>query len=397
MKMRMWMRMLAVAAIVALGASTAAASPDSRRMGRAKDFIADEQWARAIDELKAAADDRKEPNRDEALFWLAHSEHQAQDLAAAIETIARLEREFPTSRWVRPARSLRVEIAQRLRRDDVLWWTATPPPPPAAPPAPAPPPRTPTPSPPATPKPPRQPAPPPPAEYAPMPPPPPEPMPGWLPEPFEPDTDLRIQALGSLIQTHAAQVIPLLREIALESKDPSEARRAVFVLAQSGRPDARMTVVDVARNAPEVVRIAAVRELGRFGGDGVGADLLKVYSTATPRLKREVVSSLAVLGRNADTTILLRIARTEEDAQVRNVAILTLGRAGVSGGQLAQLYVQAPRDSRRTVLVALCNARDEDELIRIASSEKDSMLRLEARRQLKLLGTPKALKYLSGK
>jgi hypothetical protein len=408
MTIRIWIGALAASAALMVSSSSLAAVPDSRRMERAKDFIADEQWTRAIDELRAAVEDKREPNRDEALFWLAHSEHQAQDLAAAIETVARLEREFPTSRWVRPARSLRIEIAQRLKRDDVLWWTATPPPPapPVGPVAATPPPSAPVPPPrPNRPKapipvaatPPRPvPSPSPlPDPATPAPPPlPPEPL-GWVPAPFEPDTDLRIQALGSLLQTHAAQVIPLLKEIALESKDPSEARRAVFVLAQSGRPDARTTVVEVARRGPEVVRIAAVRELGRFGDANAGADLLQVYSTATPRLKREVVSSLAVLGNRADSGILYKIARTEPDTQVRNVAILTLGRTGVNAGQLGKLYVEAPKDSRRTVLVALCNARDEDELIRIASVEQEPLLRQEARRQLRLLGTAKALKYLA--
>ena len=119
-----------------LGAAVVAAAPapDSKRLGRAKDYIADEQWPRAVAELKAVVDDPKEPNRDEALFWLAHSEHQTGDQASAIETIARLERDYPSSKWVRPARSLRIEIAQRLRRDDFLWWTAVPPAPPAPPP-----------------------------------------------------------------------------------------------------------------------------------------------------------------------------------------------------------------------------------------------------------------------
>src|SRR6478672_9571788 len=98
-----------------LGAAVVAAAPapDSKRLGRAKDYIADEQWPRAVAELKAVVDDPKEPNRDEALFWLAHSEHQTGDQASAIETIARLERDYPSSKWVRPARSLRIEIAQR--------------------------------------------------------------------------------------------------------------------------------------------------------------------------------------------------------------------------------------------------------------------------------------------
>ena len=124
-----------------------AAPAESKRMERAKDLIADEQWVRAIDELKAAAADPKEPNKDEALFWLAHSENQARDYKTAIDTIRRLEQGFPASRWVKPARSLRIEIAQRLQRSDVLWYTAAPPPPVAVPPQP----RTPTPAPPAPP------------------------------------------------------------------------------------------------------------------------------------------------------------------------------------------------------------------------------------------------------
>jgi HEAT repeat protein len=391
-----------IAAFVSLSAGSALAmAPDSKRLARAKDFIADEQWQRAIDELKAAAVDSKEPNRDEALFWLAHSEHQVQDLAAAVDTIARLERDFPTSRWVRPARSLRVEIAQQLKRDDVLWYTATPPPPPPAPAAPgvappAPPP-APTPRTPAAPRAPRPPSstPPPPGWPAPVPPPPPPDPAAWFPAPFEPDTDLRIQALGSLLETNPDRVIPLLKQIALASKDSSEARRAVFVLAQSDRPEARTTVVEVARSGSEPVRIAAVRELGRFGGADTGPELMEVYSTATARVKREVVSSLAVLGNSADNAALFTIARTESDPQVRNVAILTLGRPGTKDlPKLRALYASAPYDSRRTVLLALASARDEDELIRIASTEGDPLLQQEARRQLRLLGTPKALKYL---
>ncbi len=101
-------------------------APESKRLGRAKDYIADEQWPRAIEELRVAVADSKEPRRDEALYWLAHSLNQSGDQASAVETIGRLERDFPSSMWVKPARSLRIEIAVRLHRSDVLWWTALP-------------------------------------------------------------------------------------------------------------------------------------------------------------------------------------------------------------------------------------------------------------------------------
>jgi HEAT repeat protein len=362
----------------------AAPAGDSQRLGRAKDYIADEQWAHAIAELKAAVNDPKEPSRDEALFWLAHSEYQAGDPAAAIETVARLERDFPSSRWVRPARSLRVEIAERLRRDDVLWYVATPPPPP--PPALPAPPRVPTPAvqptpaaPPAV----APPAPPTPApRWTPAAPPPPAQPRAWIPAPFHADTDLRIEALSSLIRDHPDRVIPLLKDIALDNDDVSEARRAIFVLAQSGNPAARRTIVDLAREATETVRIAAVRELGRFGGADVTHQLLRVYADATPRVKREVVISL---GDHADAAALVRIARTESDPALRDTAIVTLGRAGARE-PLRTLYADGPRDARHAVITALFNARDVEELARIARTDPDPDVRRDARERLRLLG-----------
>jgi len=188
-------------------------------------------------------------------------------------------------------------------------------------------------------------------------------------------------------------VIPLLKEIAFDTDNPADARRAVFVLAQSTRPDAHNTIVDVAKRGPVPVRIAAVRELGRVDTPNVSAELMQVYSTASDnaRIKREVVSSL---GARADHAALLRIAKTEADDFVRNTAIVTLGRTGARE-QLATLYVQAPRASRSAVLTALLAAKDEDQLIKIADTEKDPVLRQQALRQLRMLGTPKALRYLS--
>ncbi|HEY2433738.1 MAG TPA: HEAT repeat domain-containing protein [Vicinamibacterales bacterium] len=395
----------AAAWLLVAALAAAAPAPDSKRLGHAKDLIADEQWTRAIAELQAAADDAKETNRDEALFWLAHSQHQAGDDAASLQTIARLERTAPSSRWVHPARSLRIEIAQRLRRDDVLWMTVLPPPPPAAPAAPVapaavlppPPPGPPSPRPAtlvAPPAPPRPPSPRPAALPPPAPPAPPVPL-GlreyWLPMPGSADMTLKLQALTGLLDSHSDQVIPLLREIALDPNSPDEARQAVFVLGQSRRPGAERAVVDVARGAAEPVRIAAVRELGRFAGPGISSELMQVYTMGgTARLKRQIVASL---GERADNVSLVRIARAETEPTVRDSAIVTLGRTGARD-ELRALYVQTQPVSRQAVLSALFAARDDDELIRIARTEHDPALRLRARQQLQLLATPKALKFL---
>lgn len=382
--------------IVALACATSLfAAPESKRLARAKDLIADEQWAQAVDVLKGAVDDPKEPNKDEALFWLAHSQNQARDTVAALDSIGRLEREFRTSRWVKPAQSLRIEIAQRLRRNDVLWYTATPPPAPPAPPAPVPVRRVPRgvlPAPPAPAAPPAPPSGAVPAVSPPAPPEPPQPPrpPGWLPDNYLPDTDLRIQALGSLMRTDAPKVIPMLKAIALDGDNPGEARRALFVLAQSGQPAARATVVDVARTGPEPVRLAAVRELGRLGGVGISNELLQVYSSSNESVKYQVVSSL---GERSATLALMRIAQSETDRPLRDRAIVTLGEAG-GRDQLRTLYTRAVSDTKRPIIVALFNARAEDELIQIAERERDPAVRREILTRLRLLGTPRAKAYV---
>jgi hypothetical protein len=343
-------------------------APESKRLGRAKDFIADEHWARAVDELRLAVADAKEPRRDEALYWLAHSLNQSGDQAAAVETIGRLEREFPSSMWVKPARSLRIEIAVRLNRSDVLWWTAMPPSPPAVPVKVAPQVEV---------RMPKQLAVPPPSKL-------------WYPDKFDPDTDLRIQALGALMKTDAEKVVPILGQIAFESDNPGPAMRAVFMLAQSSLPTARETVVRVAMTGPEPVRIAAVRDLGRFGGPETSKDLLSVYTTANEPVRLQIVKAL---GERADGVALLQIVDSEKDGTLKFSAIAGLGQAG-GAAQLVRMYKTASLPRKRPIIVGLFRARADVELIQICDAEPDPSLRNEALERLRLLGTPKAKEYL---
>ena len=375
-----------------LVAGVAAASPEateSKRLASVKDFIADEQWMRAIEVLQVLLKDPKETVKDEALFWLAHSQKQAGDSSEALASIRRLEREYPASAWVKAAGSLRIEIAVQLGRSDVLWRTVAPPPPPPYP-APA-----------AAPRPPKAgayvgktPAPP----KAPPPPPPPDapaiwavaPPSVWLPENYDPDSELQIQALGYLIRTDPDKAIPVLKGMALEVKDPSTASLAVFVLAQSDRVDARDTVVQVAQSGPIPVRVAAVRELGRFGGMHASGILLTVYPKADIAVKRQVLKSL---GERSARTALMTIAQTEMDRDLRTRAILTLGQAG-GNQELRLLYTKFGVEFKRPIIQGLFNARADDELILLADRERDQAIRQELYDQLRLLGTPKAKEYL---
>ena len=369
----------AMMTMIALTATTArAVESESKRLIQARDFISDERWIQAVDLLRAVVDDPKETRRDEALYWLAHSQHQAGDSGAAVVTIRRLEQAFPRSMWVKPAQSLRLEIAVKLGRTDVLWWMADPPRAvmPVAPAA------------------------------APMSAPskarPPQPMPApkvvpptaiWGVQSVEPDSDLRIQALGSLMRTEADRAIPMLAEIAFEVDKPGPASRAVIVLAQSPLPKAKETVVQVAKTGPEPVRITAVREIARFRGRSASDDLMQVYVTADEPLKYQIVQSL---GDIEASTPLLRIVATEKEPRVRYVALNHLGRAGAVP-QLAAMYrTMKTFEAKQSIIIGLFNARADEPLIVIADLERtgNAKLRNEAIQRLRLLQTPKAVDYV---
>jgi hypothetical protein len=358
--------LFALASVWASGAmahtSNADAAPESKRLARAKDFIADERWPLAIDELRGAVADAKETRRDEALYWLAHSLNQAGDQASAVETIAKLESEFPSSMWVKPARSLRVDIAVRLNRSDVLWRMALPPQKkmPGA----------------VSAKPAKGELPPPMAKV-------------WYSDQIPSDPDVQVQALGALLKTDGDRVVPILKQIAFES-EPGPAARAVFMLAQSSLPEARATVFKLAESGPEPVRVAAVRDLGRFGGPEAPKELLSLYPKAIEPVKYQIVK---VLGERADTSGLMRIVESEKEDTLRYVAISGLGQAGGSM-QLAQMYKSASAKGKRPIIIGLFRARADEELIRIAETEQDPALRSEALERLRLLGTPKAKEYL---
>lgn len=400
---------IGVLAAVLGTAAIEAAAPESKRLMRARDYIADEQWSAAIEMLQAAVDDPKETRRDEALYWLAHSQHHSGDSGAAVATVGRLERQYPKSMWVKPGQALRIEIAVRLQRSDVLWYNALPPPPPPAPVAmsgtprpklarpvpPVPPAAGPQPvaADPLPPPPPKAVAPvaPRPAPPAPKLPPPPPPM--WYTDTVSPDADIRIQALGGLMRTDADKVIPILGEIAFESDNTAAATRAVFMLAQSPLPKARETVIKVAKTGPAPVQVAAVRDFARFGGREVSDDLLQVYVTANDPVKRQIVTSL---GEREEQTALYTIVTTEKDVKLRSRAIVTLGRAG-GVAQLASMYKSAGVESRRAIIDGLFHARAEAQLIPIAESEcaaANQLLCSYAVDRLKLLGTPKAREFL---
>ena len=268
--------------------AAAAAAPDSARLGRAKDYIADEQWTRAIAELRTVVRRPEgEVARRSALLAGAQPEpggrfggghHDDPSARARISRRACGSSLRARSGWTSRCTCSAATCSggRPCRRAPPAPAAAAAPRAPSVPPA--------APAPPVCATPPRcraAPPPPPPPGHRPLPPPaaphvapafptPPVPPAAWLPEDYRPDADIRIQALDRLMRDRCDS-----RDSDPEADRARERERARGEpgLVRAGpvraSPKRDETVVQVAMLASEPVRIAAVRELGRFGGPDV--------------------------------------------------------------------------------------------------------------------------------
>ena len=75
----------------------------------AKDAIYQEQWQKALD-LYSQVVKAGRARVDEALYWQAYSQHKLRQDPQALKTIAQLRREYPRSNWIKDAGALEQEI-----------------------------------------------------------------------------------------------------------------------------------------------------------------------------------------------------------------------------------------------------------------------------------------------
>ena len=88
------------------------------------DAIDDEEWTRAIDIFKRVAA-MKGKRVDGALYWLAYAQTKAGRGAEALQTIDALKRSHPSSRWIRDAKALEIDIRQSSDRRSIRTRSTT--------------------------------------------------------------------------------------------------------------------------------------------------------------------------------------------------------------------------------------------------------------------------------
>jgi HEAT repeat protein len=260
---------------------------------------------------------------DAALYWQAYALNKAGRRPEALASIRRLQATYPASRWVKDAKALEIEIGQSTGQTPKIDQ--------------------------------------------------------------EPDDDLKLMALNALMNADPERALPMVEKLLSGSASPRVRERALFVLAQSGSPQAREALARIAKGGsnPEMQR-KAIEFLGLFGGAESRQVLEGVYSSATDvEVRKAVLHTYMITGQKAR---LLAAAREEKDPELRREAIHALG---VSGGQneLWEMYkTEGAAENKKAILQALFVGGAAERIEELARSEKDPDVRRDAIRTLGLMG-----------
>src|SRR5581483_9797982 len=143
-------------------------------------------WDRAIRNFEASAS-RNRSSSDAALYWKAYAENRAGRREEALATIATLRAQFPSSRWMRDANALELEMRGQA----------------GAPPNPN----------------------------------------------AQSDEELKLLAINSLMQSDPDRAVPILQKLLKGDASEKLKERAMFVLTQSSSPEARNTLNQIAHDS----------------------------------------------------------------------------------------------------------------------------------------------------
>lgn len=289
---------------------------------QAMDSLDDEDWNDALRPLNKLMS--MNARMDATLYWMSYAQGKMDRTAAALASLARLQKEFPGSRWAREGKALELEVRGRS---------------------------------------------------------------GQVPRPDqEDDLDLKLMAVSALAQTDPEEAMPVLARILASPSSSRKIReRSLFILAQMGTEPAGNAIAAVAKgdSSPELQR-KAIQYLGVFGGANNRKVLSDIYASNTDQaIRKQILNSFMVSG---DKARVLTAAKTEKDPALRASAVRLLGVMGGTT-ELSQMYSTATStEEKKAILQALFIGGAMTPIAAAAKGEKDKEVRLAAVRNLGLMG-----------
>lgn len=183
--------------------------------------------------------------------------------------------------------------------------------------------------------------------------------------PLSENDELKLYALNGLLGAEPERALPLLHKFLQGNHPPRLKEQALFVISQSETPEARKTLVDVARGS------------------------------AHPELQLKAIEYLGIAG---DVEILAELARQEKNPAVRSQAIHGLGLAEgeKSSEALRSIYSSSSDPSiRKAVLEALFIQENARALIDLFKTEKDREVRRQIVQYLSMMDSEEAEQFMA--
>jgi HEAT repeat protein len=211
----------------------------------------------------------------------------------------------------------------------------------------------------------------------------------------EPDEELKLLALNSVMQQDPQRAIPIIQQILAGNGSDRLKERALFVLAQSKSKEAQDAIVQIARGQsnPALQRRAIQTYAAMEGKDAVNT-LGDIYQHSTDALvKRTILQSYLITGSQDK---VLEAARSEQNPQLLRTAVQTLGAMGDAPDLLALYKSTNNKDTKSDIIGALIatghkkrspsSPSGAEALSSIVASEPDPALRSKAIRNLGIAG-----------
>jgi hypothetical protein len=198
---------------------------------------------------------------------------------------------------------------------------------------------------------------------------------------------VRTTALSVLSRLDRGAGIPPLVKLATGNITSWVGRESMMVLARSGDPRARQFLRSTVQRTdlPDEVLAVAIRGLGRNYVTGQDASLLRsIYPRVTGQRSQDaILASLSDLGGSENVQWLTAIVRNDKVApEARRRALQYLSRAGATTPVLLALYDPTPDPQLRQALIGIYSRISDkaatDKLVWIARNEQNPAIKRRA-------------------
>jgi HEAT repeat protein len=197
------------------------------------------------------------------------------------------------------------------------------------------------------------------------------------------DEQIKILAIQGIQRSNPEGAIPLLEGVLQATNSLQVKRRALYVLALSDQPRARQILLNYAKGAgnPDLQMEAIKYVAANREHPSISADLRQIYESTEDQAVRLAIIAAYRSSGNKNALIQL-ISTTSEPIVIRQQAVSRLSGIATPQDLWALYQKETNRDLRLQMVAAFSSMGATDQLNQIARTEEDAAVRQRAIRYL---------------